>query len=119
MRLLCRGSWVCPHLAGSDQETLLFNTVHPLSCCTVFRGNYCLETKIEKHDPRHQDAGFDQVEPTLLTLPRSLNSRRSTGKPVEFQIIGYLRPIYRDADRARRGVPTGAADYPRLSAGSK
>ena len=42
MRLLYRGSWVCPHLAGSDQETLLFNTVRPLSCCGVFRGNYCL-----------------------------------------------------------------------------
>ena len=23
-----------------DQETLLFNTVRPLSCCGVFRGNY-------------------------------------------------------------------------------
>ena len=42
MRLLCRGSWVCPHLASSDQETLLFNTVRLLSCCGVFRGNYCL-----------------------------------------------------------------------------
>ena len=30
------------YLASSDQETLLFNTVRPLSCCTVFRGNYCL-----------------------------------------------------------------------------
>ena len=28
------------YLASSDQETLLFNTVRPLSCCTVFRGNY-------------------------------------------------------------------------------
>ena len=28
------------HLAGSAQETLLFNTVRPLSCCGVFRGNY-------------------------------------------------------------------------------
>ena len=40
MRLLCRGSWIGDHLPGSDQETLLFNTVHPLSCCGVFRGNY-------------------------------------------------------------------------------
>ena len=43
MRLLCRGSWVCPHLADSDQETLLFNTVRLLSCCGVFRGNYWIE----------------------------------------------------------------------------
>ena len=42
MRLLCRGSSVCPHLASSDQETLLFNTVRLLSCCGVFRGNYWL-----------------------------------------------------------------------------
>jgi len=42
MRLLCRGQRVCDHLAGSDQETLLFNTVRPLSSCGVFRGNYCL-----------------------------------------------------------------------------
>ena len=42
MRLLCRGSWVCPHLASSDQKTLLFNTVRLLSCCGVFRGNYWL-----------------------------------------------------------------------------
>ena len=42
MRLLCRGSWVCPHLASSDQETLLFNTVRLLSCYGVFRGNYWL-----------------------------------------------------------------------------
>ena len=42
MRLLCRGSWVCPHLASSDQETLLFNTVRLLSCCGAFRGNYWL-----------------------------------------------------------------------------
>ena len=28
------------YLAGSDQETLLFNTVRPLSCCGVFRGNH-------------------------------------------------------------------------------
>src|SRR5208337_4024276 len=35
-------SWVWDHLAGSDQETLLFNTVRPLSCCGVFRGNYWL-----------------------------------------------------------------------------
>jgi hypothetical protein len=33
------------YLAGSDQETLLFNTVHRISCCTVFRGNYCLKTE--------------------------------------------------------------------------
>jgi hypothetical protein len=45
MRLLCRGSWVCPHLASSDQETLLFNTVRLLSCCGVFRGNYCVAAK--------------------------------------------------------------------------
>src|SRR5208337_1953298 len=36
-------SWDWDHLAGSDQETLLSNTVRPLSCCGVFRGNYCLE----------------------------------------------------------------------------
>ena len=36
MRLLCRGNWVCPHLASSDQETLLFNTVRLLfSCCSL------------------------------------------------------------------------------------
>ena len=38
---LCVGARrVCDHLAGSDQETLLFNTVHPLSSSSVFRGNY-------------------------------------------------------------------------------
>src|SRR5208283_5472022 len=30
------------YLAGSDQETLLFNTVRLISYCGVFRGNYCL-----------------------------------------------------------------------------
>src|SRR5208337_5007303 len=47
MRLLCRGNWVCPHLASSDQETLLFNTVRLLSCCGVFRGNYCIEVELD------------------------------------------------------------------------
>ena len=47
MRLLCRGSWVCPHLASSDQETLLFNTVRLISCCGVFRGNYWLNAEPE------------------------------------------------------------------------
>src|SRR5208337_1239061 len=30
------------YLAGSDQETLLFNMVRLISYCGVFRGNYCL-----------------------------------------------------------------------------
>ena len=43
MRLLCRGQLrFSHHLAGSDQETLHFNTVHPFRINTVFRGNYCI-----------------------------------------------------------------------------
>ena len=43
MRLLCRGQkGFSHHLAGSDQETLHFNAVHPFRINTVFRGNYCL-----------------------------------------------------------------------------
>src|SRR5208337_3065198 len=36
------------YLAGSDQETLLFNTVRLISYCGVFRGNYCLKTPAAK-----------------------------------------------------------------------
>src|SRR5208283_1051743 len=34
------------YLAGSDQETLLFNTVRLISYCGVFRGNYCIEAAV-------------------------------------------------------------------------
>ena len=47
MRLLVGASWVGDHLTDSDQETLLFNTVRPLSCCGVFRGNYWLNSSFQ------------------------------------------------------------------------
>src|SRR5271157_5465369 len=47
------------YLAGSDQETLLFNTVRVISYCGVFRGNYWLvrEDKSFPGDEPHVQYG--------------------------------------------------------------
>ena len=87
MRLLCRGSWVCPHLASSDQETLLFNTVRLLSCCGIFRGNYCL---------KFRTVGFP------CTFPENTEPA-ATGQGVVS--ADFSTPTGERPSRARRGSP--------------
>src|SRR5208283_3148764 len=71
MRLLCRGNWVCTHLASSDQETLLFNTVRLLSCCGVFPGNYCLKDW-SKYSTYSQSATC-----SFTTIPITLSGKQA------------------------------------------
>ena len=73
-RLLRWGGWVCPHLASSDQETLLFNTVRLFSYCTVFRGNYCLGDRQELIYLPLGDSRFDSD----VVLGQSLRSFQSS-----------------------------------------
>jgi putative DNA methylase len=118
MRLLCRGSWVCPHLAGSDQETLLFNTVRPLSCCGVFRGNYCLRGEVrevarqkaiqfEKQGIKGVDLYISTFGPVLSIISErwpvlTSNTDPKTGDPIPLQPSEALDVARREVINLRK-----------------